>query len=229
MKELTATQKQMNELTKRITKLSKGAKVKSSKKKSASTTPRKSSDGQRRWRHFQKFIWEQLKEDNAAAPFKDAMKEAGTRWDKSNPITEEDKEAFEAWCEENPVPTAEEAAAAKEEKDAEAAAKKQEAKEKRAAAKATKAAPKKKAGGAAAAAASESEAEKPAKPAKKAPSKKAAAAAAAPAEDDLPTIKVKGKTYYRDGDNLYDMKSIKYVGRLNEAHTDIDTTAEEEK
>ncbi len=141
LKDFRKVAKKQQELTKRIASMTKGMKPRAKKAATGEKkAPRKSSDGQRRWRHFQKFVWAQLKEENAAAPFKDAMAEAGTRWDKGNPITEEDQAAFEAWCEENPVPTAEEAAAAKEEKDAEAAAKKQAAKEKREAAKAEKAA-----------------------------------------------------------------------------------------
>ena len=69
----------------------------------------KTSDRQRRWQAFQKFIWDDLKTKNPAVPFKEAMQAAGPRWAAGNPISEEDQAAFEAWLT---------AAAAKAEKSA---------------------------------------------------------------------------------------------------------------
>jgi hypothetical protein len=225
--------------------------IKAPRKKAASGAaekkPRKTSDGQRRWQHFQRFVWEQLKEENSTAPFKDAMSAAGTRWEKGNPISEEDQEAFEAYCQENPMPTAEEAVEARAEKDAAAVelktAKKAERQATKAAAppkpaKATPAAaaaavaPAAAAPKAAAAAAAPKAAPKAPKASKASNPKKGAAAAAAAAvkaDDDLPTIEVGGKTYYRDGNNLYDQNTIKYVGQLNDGKTAIDTTVPEAK
>ena len=167
--------------------------MKAPKKKAASAAPRKSSEGMRKWQAFQKFVWAQLKEDNPAAPFKEAMKGAGERWEKGEPISSKDKRRFEAWLEENPIPSAEEAleaaaakkAAAEEEKAEKKAAREAEKarklKEKAKAAK--KPAAKAKAKAAESSSESESEEEAP-KPkakakAKAAPVKKAKAAAAA--------------------------------------------------
>ena len=187
---------------KQLTAATKGLKAPKKKVKGASATPRKTSDGQRKWQAFQKFVWAMLKEDNPTTAFKEAMKAAGPRWEKGEPNSSDDKEAFEAWLLENPIPSAEEAAEArtvkakeaeevKAQKKAERDAKKAETtKAKATKAKAAKAAPKKKAAASDSESESESEAEtaaaaaKPKTPAKKVPTAKAAPGApkkAAPA------------------------------------------------
>lgn len=117
LKQARDHQKAAADLLKQVSVAAKGMKAPRKKAADGDKKPRKTSDGQRRWQHFQKFVWAELREENAAAPFKEAMSVAGTRWDKGNPITEEDQAAFEAYCEENPIPTAEEAADAKAEKE----------------------------------------------------------------------------------------------------------------
>lgn len=231
-------QKAAADLLKQAAAAAKGAKA--PRKKAAGAAgekkPRKTSDGQRRWQHFQKFVWEQLKEENAAVPFKEAMSAAGSRWEKGNPISEEDQAAFEAYCEENPIPTAEEQAEAKMAKDAATAEAKAAKKAEREAPKAPKTA---KATPAAATAAAKPKAAAPATKPKtvaatalpKASKPKKAAPAPAPIKEDdgLPIIQVNGKTYFRDGNNLYDHTTIEYVGQLNDDEDQIDTEAPETK
>jgi hypothetical protein len=118
LKQAREHQKAASDLLKQVSVAAKGMKAPRKKGADVEKKPRKTSDGQRRWQHFQRFVWEQLQEENATAPFKEAMSVAGTRWDKGCPITAEDQVAFDAYCEEHPVPTAEEAAAAKMAKDA---------------------------------------------------------------------------------------------------------------
>jgi hypothetical protein len=133
-------QKAASDLLKQVAAATKGLKAPKKKAASGEKKPRKTSDGQRRWQAFQKFIWDELKAENPAVPFKEAMQAAGPRWTAGSPNTEEDQAAFEAWLEENPIPSAEEAAEAKEAKAAEAAAEKERKKAEREAAKAEKAA-----------------------------------------------------------------------------------------
>jgi hypothetical protein len=95
MAELIANQKKADALLKRIEKMSKKMKVKTVKEKK----PRKSSEGQVRWQQFQKFVWDELKGENAAAPYKEAMRAAGPRWSGGEPVSEEDKVAFREWLE----------------------------------------------------------------------------------------------------------------------------------
>jgi hypothetical protein len=120
LKQAREHQKAASDLLKQVSVAAKGMKAPRKKGADIEKKPRKTSDGQRRWQHFQRFIWEELRGENAAAPFKEAMSVAGTRWDKGCPITAEDQVEFDAYCEEHPVPTAEEAAEAKMAKDAEA-------------------------------------------------------------------------------------------------------------
>ena len=171
--------------------------LKAPKKKAASSAPRKPSDGMLKWQAFQKFVWSQLKEDNPAAPFKEAMKTAGERWEKGEPISSKDKRRFTAWLEENPIPTAEEALVAAAEKKAAAEQEKEEKKAAREAEKARKAKekaktakskPKAKAAADSSDSESDSEAEapkpKPKAKAKAAPAKKVAKAAAASSDSE---------------------------------------------
>jgi hypothetical protein len=71
------------------------AAVKAAKK--ATAPIRTLTAGQQRWMSFQKFIWQQMKAVSAAVPFKEAMKEAGRRWDAGQPKLPEDAAAFDAW------------------------------------------------------------------------------------------------------------------------------------
>jgi hypothetical protein len=178
-------QKKADELLKQAEKLAKKTKVKTPKA-AGEKKPRKTSEGQRRWQAFQKFVWDQLKEENPAAPYKEAMQAAGPRWSSGEAVSQEDKDAFEAWLEENPIPTEEERAAAKEEKtSATKAARDAKKAEKKTPAAAKKAPAAKKA--AAAAAAATTDAETSAASASEAePTPKKAAAAAAKAAG-LPT------------------------------------------
>ncbi len=51
-----------------------------------------------RQRAFQMFIWEELRAVRGGeTPFKEAMIEAGRRWENGEPISEKDKLAFAAW------------------------------------------------------------------------------------------------------------------------------------
>jgi hypothetical protein len=168
MAELIANQKKADALLKRIEKMAKKVKVKSGVKEKK---PRKSSEGQVRWQQFQKFVWDELKGENAAAPYKEAMRAAGPRWSAGEPVSEEDKVAFREWLEAagSGASAAESAASASEAETAAPAAK-----------------PKKGAAAAAAAAAKPAAATKPKK-------EKAAAAeapaAAAPAKRGRPAKK----------------------------------------
>ena len=201
--------KRADELLKQTEKMMKKVKVKAPKS-AADRKPRKASEGQKRWRAFQSYIWEQLKADNPTTPYKEAMRVAGER-KREGHLNEGSKTLakFETWLKANPIPSDEERAAAKAAKDAAAkaardakkaakktAAKKQSALASKAAAAAetdagttdaeaapakANAAPKSKKAAAAATTASESEA--PVAPAAKAaPKKKPAAAAPSDAE-----------------------------------------------
>ena len=184
-------QKAASDLLKQVAAAAKGLKAPKKKAVDGEKKPRKTSDGQRRWQAFQKFIWDDLKAENPAVPFKAAMQAAGPRWAAGNPISEEDQAAFEAWLEANPIPSVEEAAEAKEAKAAEAAAEKERKKAEREAAKAEKAAATKAAKAAAKDATAKDATAKPAKaavakaavakPAKGATAKASPAAAAASA------------------------------------------------
>ena len=165
-------QKAASDLLKQVAAAAKGLKAPKQKAAAGEKKPRKTSDGQRKWQAFQKFIWDELKEENPAVAFKEAMQAAGPRWAAGNPATEEDQAAFEAWLEANPIPSAEEAAEAKEAKAAEAAAEKEQKKAERDAAKAEKAAATK---------AAKAAAKPAAKPAVKPAVAKAAVAKASPA------------------------------------------------
>jgi hypothetical protein len=210
LKEARNFHKKAEGLLKEAAKAAKGVKV-AKKKPAGEKKARKVSEGQLKWRAFQKFVWAGMKEENPATPFKEAMKAAGPRWNKGEP-EEDDSARFEEWLEENPILSPEEAMAEREEKlEAEKAEKadkerkKEEAKAtKTKAAKAAKAAPKtpakptkpaataapKKAAKAVVSSDSESEEEKPKpKPAKvvaKALKKAAAAASDSESEEEAP-------------------------------------------
>ncbi len=212
LKEARNFHKKAEGLLKEAAKAAKGVKV-AKKKPAGEKKPRKVSEGQLKWQAFQKFVWAELKEENPATPFKEAMKAAGPRWNKGAPADEDDAARFEEWLEENPIPTPEEAMEAREAKLKEEAEEKERKKEERAKekerkakekAKTAKAAPKtpakptkpasaaapKKAAKAAAASDSESEEEKsvkkPTKAAPKAPKKAAAAASDSESEEEAP-------------------------------------------
>jgi hypothetical protein len=173
LKEAREFHKKADALLKEAAKAAKSVKVKT-KKPAGEKKARKISEGQLKWRAFQKFVWEELKEENPATPFKEAMKAAGPRWNKGVP-EEDDATRFEAWLEANPLPTPEEAMEERTSKLEEEKEEKERKKGEREAAK-TKG---KKAAAAAPAAPAPAPAKKAAaKPApKKAPAKKAAAAA----------------------------------------------------
>jgi hypothetical protein len=69
--------------------------VKASKK--ATAPIRAPTANMQRWRSFQKFIWQQMKVVSVAVSYKEAMKEAGHRWENGQPISTKDKLAFEAF------------------------------------------------------------------------------------------------------------------------------------
>jgi hypothetical protein len=209
LKEARNFHKKAEGLLKEAAKAAKGVKV-AKKKPAGEKKARKVSEGQLKWRAFQKFVWAEMKEENPATPFKEAMKAAGPRWNKGEP-EEDDSTRFEEWLEENPIPSPEEAMAEREEKleaeKAEKERKKEEREDAKAtkakAAKAAKAAPKtpakptkpaataapKKAAKAAVTSDSESEEEKPKKPTKaapKAPKKAAAVASDSESEEEAP-------------------------------------------
>jgi hypothetical protein len=110
--------KRADELLKQTEKMMKKVKVKVPKS-AADRKPRKASEGQKRWRAFQSYIWELLKADNPTTPYKEAMRVAGERKregyldDGSKTLTK-----FETWLKANPIPSDEERAAAKAKKDA---------------------------------------------------------------------------------------------------------------
>ena len=199
--------KRAEELLKQTEKMLKKVKVKAPKS-AADRKPRKASEGQKRWRAFQSYIWELLKADNPTTPYKEAMRVAGER-KREGYLNEGSKTLakFETWLKANPIPSDEERAAAKAAKEAatkaardakktakKTAAKKQSTSAAKAAAVAetdagttdAEAAPKakpapakvKKAAAAAATAATATTASESEAPAKAAPKKKAAAAAA---------------------------------------------------
>jgi hypothetical protein len=201
VKEIRKQLKAASDLLKQLAAATKG--LKAPKKKAASAAPRKSSEGMRKWQAFQKFVWDQLKEDNPAAPFKEAMKTAGARWEKGEPISSKDKRRFAAWLEEHPIPTAEEALEAAAAKKAAAEKEKAEKKAKREAEKAAKAKEKAKAAKAKPAAKpkakaadssdSESEEEAPKPKAKAAAKAKAKAADSSDSESEEEAPKPKAK------------------------------------
>ena len=172
LKEAREFHKKADALLKEAAKAAKSVKVKT-KKPAGEKKARKISEGQLKWRAFQKFVWEELKEENPATPFKEAMKAAGPRWNKGVP-EEDDAIRFEAWLEANPLPTPEEAM---EERTSKLEEEKQEKERKKGEREAAKTKGKKAPAAAAAAAAAAPAKKAPAKPApKKAPAKKAAAA-----------------------------------------------------
>ena len=69
--------------------------VKAAKK--ATAPVRAPTVGQQRWRSFQKFIWQQMKAVSAVVSYKEAMKEAGRRWEAGQPKLPADAAAFDAW------------------------------------------------------------------------------------------------------------------------------------
>ena len=177
-------QKKADDLMKQAEKLAKKAKVKTPKA-AGEKKPRKTSEGQRKWQSFQKFVWDELKEENPAAPYKEAMQAAGPRWTGGEPVSQKDKDAFEAWLAANPIPSEEARAAAKEEKTAATKAARDAKKAEKTASKKAAAASKK-AGGAASAAATDAETSavesaSEAEPVSKKGKATAAAAAATPA------------------------------------------------
>jgi hypothetical protein len=167
LKEAREFHKKAEALLKEAAKAAKGVKVKT-KKPAGEKKPRKISEGQLKWQAFQKFIWDELKEENPATPFKEAMKAAGPRWSKGAPADEDDAARFEAWLEDHPIPTPEEAMEARTSKLEDEKDEKERKKAEREKAKATKTKEKK------APAAKPAPAKKPA--AKKPAAKKAAAA-----------------------------------------------------
>ena len=51
-----------------------------------------------RQRAFQRFVWEEMRAVRGGeTPFKEAMIEAGRRWENGEPISEKDKLALAAW------------------------------------------------------------------------------------------------------------------------------------
>ncbi len=176
LKEAREFHKKAEALLKEAAKAAKGVKVKS-KKPAGEKKPRKISEGQLKWRAFQKFVWDELKEENPATPFKEAMKAAGPRWNKGTP-EEDDAARFEAWLEENPLPSPEEAMEERASKLEEEKMEKEAKKAAREKAKADKAKEKAKA----------TKAEKPA-----AAAKTATPAKAAPAKKPAPTKKPAAK------------------------------------
>ncbi len=205
--------KRADELLKQTEKMMKKVKVKAPKS-AADRKPRKASEGQKRWQAFQKYTWDQLKEENPATPYKEAMRVAGER-KREGYLNEGSKTLakFETWLKANPIPSDEERAAAKAAKDAavkaardakknakKTAAKKQSASAAKAAASAetdlgttdaesapaAKAKPAAAKGKKAAAATTASESEAP-PPAKSAPKAKKPAAAAAPSDAETVT------------------------------------------
>ena len=199
IKQAREHQKAAAAILKEVEGAAKGMKVSKKKAASGEKKPRKTSDGQRKWQAFQKFVWDELKAENPAIPFKAAMQAAGPRWAAGNPISEEDQAAFEAWLEENPIPSAEEAADAREAKDAAAAEEKLRKKAEREAEKAEKAATAK------AAKAEKVKAAKAAAPAKASPAAAAAKAVAKVAPKPAAPVKtaapVKANKGLADGDH----------------------------
>lgn len=177
LKEAREFHKKAETLLKEAAKAAKGVKVKT-KKPAGERKPRKISEGQLKWQAFQKYVWAELKEENPATAFKEAMKAAGPRWSKGAPADEDDAARFEAWLEENPLQTPEEAMEARAAKLEEEKEEKERKKAEREKAKADK-----KKGAAKAAA-------KPASKAKAAPAAtKKAAPAAKPAATKKPAAK----------------------------------------
>ena len=175
LKEAREFHKKAEALLKEASKAAKGVKVKT-KKPAGEKKPRKISEGQLKWQAFQKFVWDELKEENPATPFKEAMKAAGPRWSKGAPAEEDDATRFEEWLEENPIPSPEEAMEARASKLEAEKEEKEKKKVDRAKAKADKTKEKAKPAAKAAPAA-------PKKPAKAAPAKKPAAKKAAAVSD----------------------------------------------
>ena len=247
LKQAREHQKAASDLLKQVAGAAKGLKAPKKKADSGEKKPRKTSDGQRRWQAFQKFIWDELKTENPAVPFKEAMKAAGPRWAAGNPISEEDQAAFEAWLEENPIPSAEEAAEAKEAKAADAAAEKERKKAEREAEKAEKAAatkaakaekvkatkaaaPAKASPAAAAAKAVEKAAPKPVAPTT--PAKKPAAAAASAAPKKATSKGLPDGDHVIDGVNctvvrnhVFNAEDCSAIGVLNPATGKLDKSA----
>ncbi len=114
--------KRADELLKQTEKMMKKVKVKAPKS-AADRKPRKASEGQKRWRAFQSYIWELLKADNPTTPYKEAMRVAGER-KREGYLNDGSKTLakFETWLKANPIPSDEERAAAKAAKDAAAKA-----------------------------------------------------------------------------------------------------------
>ncbi len=114
--------KRADELLKQTEKMLKKVKVKTPKS-AADRKPRKASEGQKRWRAFQSYIWELLKADNPTTPYKEAMRVAGER-KREGYLADGSKTLakFETWLKANPIPSDEERAAAKAKKDAAAKA-----------------------------------------------------------------------------------------------------------
>ena len=110
--------KRADELLKQTEKMLKKVKVKAPKS-AADRKPRKASEGQKRWRAFQSYIWEQLKADNPTTPYKEAMRVAGER-KREGYLNDGSKTLakFETWLKANPIPSDEERATAKAAKDA---------------------------------------------------------------------------------------------------------------
>ena len=110
--------KRADELLKQTEKMMKKVKVKAPKS-AADRKPRKASEGQKRWQAFQKYTWDQLKDENPTTPYKEAMRVAGER-KREGYLNEGSKTLakFETWLKANPIPSDEERATAKAAKDA---------------------------------------------------------------------------------------------------------------
>jgi len=137
LKEAREFHKKAEALLKEAAKAAKGVKVKT-KKPAGERKPRKISEGQLKWQAFQKYVWAEMKEENPATAFKEAMKAAGPRWSKGAPADEDDAARFEQWLEENPIPSPEEAMEARTAKLEEEKEEKERKKEEREKAKAEK-------------------------------------------------------------------------------------------
>jgi hypothetical protein len=129
------------ELLEQVARSAKGMKTARRKSEETTPVPRKTSDGQRRWQAFQKFILGKMQKNDPNTPFKAAMSASAYKWAAGNPIDEAEKAEFEEWLKTNPIPTAENALHAHQEKLSAAASAKEVKKAEREAAKQAKGTP----------------------------------------------------------------------------------------
>ena len=113
LKQARKHQREAEKVQREMVKATKGIKVK--KHLSDVKQPRKTSDGQRRWQAFQRFIWAKMQKTNPNVTFKNAISASGPLWAAGNP-KEEVAAEFEEYLKENPIPSAEEAIASRQEK-----------------------------------------------------------------------------------------------------------------